>query len=126
MASFSGQIAPTLGTQVSIKVTAPSGAQYQVGGKSNKVGYFFEPESDFAVDEAGVWTARVTATFKGRTSTGQVTEPFPTGSVLGTTNKTFSFYVVEPDAQPLEVDIPARSWVKPGKGPIDITTLPHR
>jgi hypothetical protein len=123
-ASFAGQIAPTLGTQVSIRVTAPSGEQYEVNGRSNKVGYFYLPNSDFIVDEPGVWTARVVATFRGKTSAGQVSEPYPQGGVLGTRNRTFEFYVVDREAEALEVALPEQSWVQPGQGPIDIRTEP--
>ena len=73
-ASFAGQLAPTLATEVSIEVTSPGGSKTQINGISNKIGYFYAPESDIVVDEPGVWTAKVTATFKGQTSAGQVTQ----------------------------------------------------
>ncbi|HEY0709309.1 MAG TPA: hypothetical protein VGG33_21040, partial [Polyangia bacterium] len=41
---------------------------------------------------------RLTLTHDGRTSAGQVVAPYPTGSVIGAANNTFTFYVVPADA----------------------------
>ena len=124
VAAFSGQVAPTLEIKVRMRVTSPSGVERTVAGTSNKVGYFYDPSDNFVVDEPGVWTVKVVTTFEGRTSAGQVTEPFPTGEILGSPNGTYHFYVVEKTSQPLEVTIPAQSWVEPGKDPIEFPLLP--
>jgi hypothetical protein len=123
-ASFSGQVAPTLESQVWMRVVSPSGVERTLTGNSNKFGYFYDPASDFVVDEPGVWTVRAATIFRGRTSAGQVTEPYPEGGILGADNGRYYFYVVEPESQALQVDIPGHAWVKPGTGPIDIPLLP--
>jgi hypothetical protein len=124
VASFAGQLAPTLPSHVGITVTSPSGAKYDVSGKSNKVGYFYVPAADFRVTEPGVWTVAVNTWFDGISSAGQVQQPYPSGSVLGSNEGQYRFYVVDPSDQPLGVGIPAQSWVEPGKGPIDIPLMP--
>ncbi|HEY5610293.1 MAG TPA: carboxypeptidase-like regulatory domain-containing protein, partial [Thermoanaerobaculia bacterium] len=50
LVSFSGQIGPTLPSKVEITVTAPSGRVRAILGQANKVGYFYDPPSDFRVD----------------------------------------------------------------------------
>ncbi len=124
VAAFSGQVAPTLPALVWMRITSPSGELYYVTNFANKVGYFYDPLDNFIVDEPGVWSVKVVTPFEGQTSAGQVTEPFPTGDILGSTNGTFHFYVVDKVSPPLEVDIPGYSWVEPGNGPIDIPVLP--
>lgn len=102
-ASFAGYSAPTLPSRIEITVTAPSGSTRTIRGQADPVGWFYDPAGDFNVSEAGVWKAKTKITFDGRTSAGQVTGPFPTGDVLGSLDGEFWFYVVEPDARPLEV-----------------------
>ena len=97
--SFSGQVAPTLPSQVQVEITAPSGATRAFGGIANKVGYYFDPANDYAVVEPGVHTVKVTVIHDGMTSAGPVEPPYPTGSVLGATNSTFKFYVTSGGAR---------------------------
>jgi hypothetical protein len=118
-ASFAGQIGPTLPSQVSITVTSPSEQVTQIDGQANKVGYFYDPSTDLRVMEAGVWTVNVNIWHNGQTSAGPTTMPYPSGNVLGSNAGEFHFYVVESGSQPLVVDGPENTWVKPGRGPID-------
>ena len=91
--SFSGQIAPTLPSEVQITITSPSGKVRSFGGTANKVGYYFNSSDDYAVSEPGVHNVSVVVTHRGLTSAGQVEPPFPSGSVLGSASGEFSFYV---------------------------------
>jgi len=91
--SFSGQVAPTLPSKVQVEITAPSGAKRSFGGVANKIGYYFNPANDYVVAEAGIHTVNVTVFHDGATSAGQVDPPYPTGSILGTANGSFKFYV---------------------------------
>lgn len=91
--SFSGQIAPTLPSEVQITITSPSGKVRSFGGTANKVGYYFNSIDDYAVSEPGVHNVSVVVTHRGLTSAGQVEPPFPSGSVLGSASGEFSFYV---------------------------------
>jgi hypothetical protein len=101
--SFAGYSAPTLPSKVSILVTSPSGATRTIAGQANAIGYFYDPSQDFAAFESGVWKARVSILFDGRTSAGQLSEPFPTGDVLGSRSGEFYFYVVDADAEQVEI-----------------------
>jgi len=115
-ANFSGQIAPTLDSKVNITVTLPSGAVRTITGQANKVGYFYDPTSDFKITEAGLHTAKVTVTHDGITSAGQVDPPYPTGGVLGTTAGSFSFYAVTSESHTLDIPIVKSNWVDPPAG----------
>ena len=108
--SFSGQVAPTLPSKVQIEITAPSGAKRSFGGVANKIGYYFDPNNDYVVSEAGVHTVNVTVIHDGLTSAGQVESPFPTGSVLGAENGSFKFYVTSDGAMQanLASSVPAK------------------
>jgi hypothetical protein len=102
-ASFAGYSAPTLPSKISIDVTAPSGRVRTIKGQANKVGWFYDSGYDFAVDEPGVWKAKVKILFDGvlPSTSGQVIAPFPSGDVLGSREGEFYFYVVRGDAAPL-------------------------
>ena len=50
-----------------------------------------------------MWKAKVKILFDGRTSAGQVSEPFPAGGVLGSRDGEFYFYVVDADSAQLEI-----------------------
>src|SRR5439155_9159629 len=93
-ASFAGYSAPMLPSKISIDVTSPSGRVRTIKGQANRIGWFYDPGTDFAVDEPGVWKAKVRITFDGLRSSGQVEPPYPTGDVLGSRSGEFYFYVV--------------------------------
>lgn len=104
--SLAGQIAPTLQSQVDVVVTAPSGIKTQFSAMSNPLGYFYRPEYDRLFDENGIWTIEMTITPSATTSAGDLTTPYPIGTALGAQNRTFSVYVVSPDA-------PVLDWSRP-------------
>ena len=101
-----GAIGPTLPAQVTYTVTAPDGSQRRFSGQANEIGYYYEPEDNFIVDQPGRYTVDLQVTYDGSTSAGQVTAPFPQGHVLGTARGRFSVYVVSPHSPPLTVDMP--------------------
>ena len=105
-ASFSGQIAPTLPSDVSMKITTPSGIEKTISGKANKVGYFYKPASDFKIDEPGVYDVEVVVTHSGMTSAGQVEPPYPTGGILGGNGKNFKFYAVTKESKTASLKAP--------------------
>ena len=108
--SFSGQVAPTLPSKVQIEITAPSGAKRSFSGVANKIGYYFDPEYDYIVAEAGAHNVDVMVLHDGMTSAGQVEPPYPTGSVLGAENGSFKFYVTSDGAMQADLvsSVPAK------------------
>ncbi|MBT3942600.1 MAG: hypothetical protein HOF43_07805 [Chloroflexi bacterium] len=88
-------IMPTLPSLVDYTVIAPDGSRRQLGGRANAVGYFYDPDDDFVVDQAGLWTVELTVTHDGQTSAGVVLAPFPTGGPLTPDGFSFSFVVVD-------------------------------
>lgn len=93
--SFAGHVGPPLDSKLTITVTSPSGEAYTIAGQANKVGYFYQPESDLVVNEPGVWQVHVQVLHDGMTSSGPTTEPYPTGSVLGAEGGGYEIFVVE-------------------------------
>ena len=116
--ALAGAIGPTLPAKVAYTVTAPDGSKRTFSGQANEVGYYYEPEDNFIVDQPGRYTVDLQVTYDGRTSAGQVTEPFPQGDVLGTARGRFSVYVVSPHSAPLEVDMPRHDFLT---APADFT-----
>ena len=113
-----GAIGPTLPAKVAYTVTAPDGSHRTFSGQANEIGYYYEPEDNFIVDQPGRYTVDLRVTYDGRTSAGQVTAPFPQGDVLGTAHGRFSVYVVSPHSAPLEVDMPEHDFLT---APADFT-----
>ena len=113
-----GSIGPTLPAKVAYTVTAPDGRKRTFSGQANSIGYYYEPEDNFIVDQPGRYTVDLQVTYDGRTSAGQVTEPFPQGHVLGTARGRFAVYVVSPHSAPLEVDMPQNDFLT---APADFT-----
>ncbi len=106
-----GAIGPTLPAQVTYTVTAPDGSQRRFSGWANEIGYYYEPDDNFVVDQPGRYTVDLQVTYDGSTSAGQVTAPFPQGHVLGTARGRFSVYVVSPYSSPLTVDMPRHDFL---------------
>ena len=106
-----GAIGPTLPAQVTYTVTAPDGSQRRFSGWANEIGYYYEPDDNFIVDQPGRYTVDLQVTYDGSTSAGQVTAPFPQGHVLGTARGRFSVYVVSPHSMPLTVDLPRHDFL---------------
>ena len=101
--NFSGQIGPTLPSKVEVQITSPGGVVRTFDGTANKVGYFYNPDNDYVVTEAGVHSVEVSVIHDGETSAGRVESPYPSGSVLGASNGKFNFYVATKGAQQAEI-----------------------
>jgi hypothetical protein len=93
-------------------VTSPSGEEYVITGQANKVGYFYQPEDDLVVDEAGVWRVQIQVLHDGLTSSGPTSEPYPTGGVLGAEGGTYEIYVVEDEYSDVEVESPEPGFLR--------------
>ena len=113
-----GAIGPTLPAQVTYTITAPDGTQRRFSGVANEIGYYYEPEDNFIVDQPGRYIVDLQVMYDGSTSAGQVTAPFPQGHVLGTARGRFSVYVVSPHSPPLTVDLPRHDFLT---APADFT-----
>lgn len=103
--SIVGQVAPTLGANVDITVTSPSGEIRTINGRANAIGHFYAPEFDFTADETGVWTVDITVYHDGLTSGGVAEAPYPTGGVLRMQGTSYNVYVVPPNADLLDANI---------------------
>ncbi len=103
-----GQAAPTLKSDVHVRITSPSGKVYEFSGQTNAIGYYFDPANIVSADEIGVWQVRITTTPSAVTSVGVVNPPLPQGSVVGSgPSQTFAIYVTLPDT-------PALTWNRGG------------
>jgi hypothetical protein len=107
---FGGHIMPTLPSQVAVTVDSPTGAEHELTGQANEVGYFFSDDS-FAVDEPGVWTVDDNVWHDGACSGGSTVSPYPAGGVLGSDDGVYRFYVPTPDQPPLEISSPVPGFL---------------
>jgi hypothetical protein len=129
---FAGHLMPTLDSQVAVTVTAPGGSLHFVDGRANSVGYFYDPDDNFVVDEPGLWAVDVRVWHDGQCSGGATIPPYPSGDVLGSEHGPWSggrywFYVVPADALRLGVSSPTPGFLSfDGEvTPIEITgTVP--
>jgi hypothetical protein len=132
--NFAGHIMPTLNSQVQVEVTSPSGQRYVMGGRANKIGYFYDPAGSFVVDEPGRWVAKVQVWHDGQIGSGAQVDcdpaapfdplrPCPTGDVLGSAGGSYAFYVVSPDAPRLILTdpVPGRLFFGDQVDPINIS-----
>jgi hypothetical protein len=117
-AVFAGAVAPALPAIVKYTVTAPDGTSTAYSGRANKVGYYYHPENDFAVTQPGIYTVDLRVIYDGRTSAGVVSNPLPSGDVLGAENGHFSFYVTPRGAPPLSTDLAPSAMLS--QRPLDI------
>ena len=101
---MAGPIMPTLPSHVEYTVTAPNGTQIDFQGRANNVGYFYQPEDDFLLDQVGLWTVGLKVTHDGMTSAGPVEPPYPTGGPLTTDGSTFGFVVTGPETRKLAIE----------------------
>jgi len=108
---FAGHIMPTLDSQVAVTVTAPGGTQYLGGGQANRVGYFYDPDDDFVVNEPGLWSVDVQVWHDGQCSGGATIPPYPSGDVLGSEGGRYWFYVVPGDVPRLDVSSPSPGFL---------------
>ena len=94
---------PTLPSFVEYTVTAPDGSQRTFHGRANAIGYFYDPDDDFVLDQPGVWDVELTVTHDGMTSAGPVEEPYPTGGLLTPNGTSFDFVVMDQDMRVLKI-----------------------
>jgi hypothetical protein len=132
--NFAGHLMPTLDSRVEVEVTAPSGQTHFVSGRANPVGYFYNPQDSFVLDEAGRWMASVQVWHDGQIGSGEQVNcdpaapfdpqrPCPAGDVLGSANGRYAFYVVPAASPRLAVTTPApgRLTFEQGVTPITIS-----
>jgi hypothetical protein len=119
--SLVGQVAPTLNANVVITITSPGGEVRQFEGRANAVGHFYHPESDFTVDEIGVWTVDITVFHDGLTSAGMTEAPYPTGGVLRAQGTNYNVYVVPPNAEMLDANIQLTDTLIPAGVPFNFS-----
>ncbi len=115
---FAGHLMPTLKSRVVVTVTNPSRTeQHIVDGQANSVGYFYDPNDDFAVDEAGLWSVDVHVWHDGQIGDGTAvlcattSNPCPSGDLLGSQDGRYWFYVVPKSSQRLGVSTPAPGFL---------------
>ena len=106
VAAFAGHVAPTLPSEVSIVVTTPSNEIKTIEGTANKIGYFYEPETNFEVTEPGVYDVNITVTHRGMTSAGLVESPYPVGGILSKDVHSYKFYAVTKESEEAELATP--------------------
>jgi hypothetical protein len=124
---FAGHLMPTLNSKVEFTVTSPGGLQYLGGGQANSIGYFYEPDDNFIVNEAGLWSVDVHVWHDGQCSGGATIPPYPSGDVLGSEDGRYWFYVVAAGTERLNITTPTAGYLSFGEEvtPITITgTLP--
>jgi len=117
--SFSASLAPALPAAVEIVVSGPGDFRRTIKGRSNAIGYFYQPDADFLVERPGVYHVAVSAAFDSPTSAGPMQPPYPSGTVLGAVNNGFDFYVVDPRSSKAATKRPFRSVV-PGVWPVSL------
>ena len=104
MFRMAGPIMPALPSKLHYSVTSPAGASRTFQGVANSVGYYYHPDSDFELDEPGIWTVELSVTHDGLTSAGPVKKPYPIGGPLTPDGRTFTFIVIDNDTLPLQLD----------------------
>jgi hypothetical protein len=75
------------------------------------VGYFYDPDDDFVVNEPGLWAVDVRVWHEGQCSGGTTIPPYPSGDVLGSEDGRYWFYVVPVGAPRLDVSSPSPGFL---------------
>lgn len=92
--SFSGHVGPPLDSRVDVVITSPGGVVRSRSQHANKIGWWYDPTSDFAANEIGRWTVDVFVEHdRPYLPTGITPSSHNTGTVLGTSGR-YEFYVV--------------------------------
>ena len=125
---MAGPIMPTLPSRVEYTVTAPDGTVRSFDGRGNAVGYFYDPQDDFELDQPGLWTVDLSVTHDGMTSAGPVTKPYPKGGPLTPDGGTFTFVVKDSDTLALNLStnltmISPTHWYKGGNSSASFAAL---
>ena len=110
-------------------VVAPDGTKRTLGGRANAIGYFYDPDDDFVLDQPGLWNVELTVTHDGMTSAGPVEQPYPTGGLLTPDGTSFNFLVIDQSTQRLEIttdleDLTPADWFDNIRQASFQTTLP--
>ena len=126
---MAGPIMPTLPSLVDYTVFAPDGTRRTFGGRANAIGYFYDPDDDFVLDQPGLWKVELTVTHDGMTSAGPVEQPYPTGGLLTPDGTTFTFSVIDQNTNRLEIitdleDLTPAEWFTNIRQASFQTTLP--
>ena len=101
---MAGPIMPTLPSYVEYTVTAPDGTTRDFEGRANTVGYFYQPDDDFILDQSGMWNVNLKITHDGMTSAGPVETPYPNGGLLSPDGSTFRFTVKGTETQTMLIE----------------------
>lgn len=124
--TVAGQVAPALGAQVQTTYISPSGEVQQFVSRANPVGMYYDPATQFAVDQTGTWTVEVRVIVDGLTSAGQTEPPYPQGGILGAADGRFTFTVIPADNEPLVWNALLRNAIIPTVSPYNFSfTLPE-
>lgn len=100
--AVAGQSAPTLTTQIAVRITSPSGTVTEYAGASSAIGYFYDHAHNIVVDESGVWTVALTVSPLGAASAGMPEPPLPVGTLPGLLSTQFEVFVRPADAPSVE------------------------
>jgi hypothetical protein len=127
--SFSGHVGPPLDSRVAFTVTSPSGAVLPFEGRANKVGWFHDPGIEVPLDEPGRWMVQVRVVHDTPIPSGGTPSAHNTGTVLGTADGRYDFYVVDRDSPRLGIVAPRPGYLSwptaPGSStPITVTQVP--
>jgi hypothetical protein len=123
--SFSGHVGPPLNSHVTATVTSPTGVVREIiTGQANKVGWFYNPQSNFPLDQPGPWTVHVQVGQHGPIPSSGAPTGLNTGGVLGSVDGTYHFYVVEPGSPRLPVLSPQPGFLTWPADPVTLTTVP--
>jgi hypothetical protein len=109
--AISGHVGPPLDSKLEITISSPSGKRYEINGQANKVGYFYQPESNLVVNEPGVWSVSITVFHDGMTSSGPTMEPYPTGGVLGAMEGSYQIFAINENTPRAEISSPKPGFV---------------
>lgn len=115
---MAGPIMPTLPSLIDYAVIAPDGTRHTLGGRANAIGYFYDPDDDFVLDQPGLWSVVLSITHDGMSSAGPVEPPYPTGGPLTPDGVSFSFVVRDQATHALDVQsdleqlTPAEWWAR--------------
>ncbi len=105
--TYSGYAWPTLPVEVRWTVTGPDQVARSFQTTASRVGYFFDPATDFVLAEPGLYSHQVELTYRGLTSAGAVESPYPVGDLPGSKSGLSHFVVVDPEEPILEVEVSA-------------------